>query len=340
MNKFTKKNCFIGVDISKDVLDLSLLSNDSTTNFVHIQVGNNIKGFKKMRSFIKENGFKIIDCALCMEHTGTYGLLFFAWLSKEDILFCVEPGLQIKRSLGMVRGKNDKVDSERIAEYLYTNRAKLKAYDMPSSQLIKIKQLLTYRDQMVRIKTALKNSLKSHKLYRQVSNLESIEQALKEHIMQQEARIKGAEKEIVDALKSDSNLKRNYDLATSVKGIGLVTASVMITTTNNFKGFENGRKYACYASMAPFEFTSGSSIRGKSRTSKLGNKKIKTLLCNGANTAIMWDPELKKYYKRKIKEGKDHTLIINAVGCKLINRVFAVIKRQTPYVTTYNQNFA
>lgn len=338
MNKFTKKNCFIGVDISKDVLDLSLLSND--TNFVHIQVENNIKGFKKMRSFIKENGFKVRDCALCMEHTGTYGLLFFAWLSKEDILFCVEPGLQIKRSLGMVRGKNDKVDSERIAEYLYTNKAKLKAYNMPSSRLIKIKQLLTYRDQMVRIKTGLKNSLKTHKLYREVSKLDSLEQDLKEHIMQQEARIKNAEKEIVDVLKSDSNLKRNYDLATSVKGIGLITASVMITTTNNFKSFENGRKYACYASMAPFEFTSGSSIRGKSRTSKLGNKKIKTLLCNGANTAIMWDPELKKYYDRKIKEGKDHKLIINAVSCKLINRVFAVIKRQTPYVTIYNQNFA
>lgn len=49
-----------------------------------------------------------------MEHTGTYGLLFFAWLSQNEILFCVETGLQIKRSLEMTRGKNDKVDAQKI----------------------------------------------------------------------------------------------------------------------------------------------------------------------------------------------------------------------------------
>jgi len=113
----------------------------------------------------------------------------------------------------------------------------------------------------------------------------------------------------------------------------------MLVTTNNFTGFENGRKYACYSGIAPFEHTSGISIKGKTRVSNLANKKIKALLSNGANSAYKWDPEMKKYYKRKIAEGKDHKLVINAISCKLVNRVFAVIKRQTPFVVTYKQNF-
>ncbi len=79
----------------------------------------------------------------------------------------------------------------------------------------------------------------------------------------------------------------------------------MLVTTNNFTGFENGRKYACYSGIAPFEHTSGTSIKGKTRVSNLANKKMKALLSNGANAAYKWDPELKTYYKRKIAEGKE-----------------------------------
>ena len=74
--------------------------------------------------------------------------------------------------------------------------------------------------------------------------------------------------------------------------------------------------------------------------SHLGNKKLKTLLSNGANSAKSWDPEIRAYYKRKIDEGKEHKAVINAISCKLVNRVFAVVKRQTPYVSIYQQNFA
>ena len=113
----------------------------------------------------------------------------------------------------------------------------------------------------------------------------------------------------------------------------------MLVSTNNFTSFENGRKYACYAGIAPFEFTSGTSIRGKTRTSKFGNKTIKTLLNNGANSAIRYDKQIKKYYERKRGEGKEHKVVVNAVCCKLVNRIFAVIKRQSPYVEVYQQNF-
>ncbi|WP_171037121.1 IS110 family transposase [Maribacter algarum] len=339
MDKFNKKKYFIGVDISKTVLDLALLREGDYDSFTELKTKNSIDGFNGIMEWIQKEGVQLRDCAFCMEHTGTYGLLFYAWLAQIKILFCVESGLHIKRSLGMTRGKNDAVDARRIADYLATHRAKLKPFEMPSPLLVKIKQLLTYREQMVRIRTSLKNSLKSHEQYRTISGLDNIVAQIKEQIDRQDQIIIGIKQQITDIIESDQELRKNYRLMASVKGIGLIIGAFMLVSTNNFTSFDNGRKYACYAGIAPFEFTSGTSIRGKTRTSKFGNKIIKTLLNNGANSAIRYDKQIKKYYERKRGEGKDHKVIVNAVCCKLVNRIFAVIRRQSPFVEVYEQNF-
>lgn len=340
MNKLIKKNHFIGVDISKDTLDLAMLEEESYGSFEYLKIENSFTGFDKILDWLDKHEIKLVNCLFCMEHTGTYGLLFFAWLSQLEIAFCVEPGTQIKKSIGMTRGKNDKVDASRIADYAFTNRAKLRVFEMPSTLIIQLKQLLTYREQTIRIRSSLKNSLKSHEQYQRVSGLKKITEQIAIQIKQQDKIVKEIEDQIIEIIKSNPQVKKNFELATSVKGIGLVIAAFMLVTTNNFTSFENGRKYACYAGIAPFENTSGTSIRGKTKISHMGNKTIKTLLSNGANSASTWDIELRSYYKRKKAEGKSHQLIINSIRCKLVNRVFAVVKRQTPYVKLYQHNFA
>jgi transposase len=339
MSNLTKKKHFVGVDISKDVLDLALIHETTYGTFKDKKINNSFSGFDQMLNWFLKQGVKLDECMLCMEHTGTYGLLLFAWLSQLGIDYCVEPGLKIKRSLGITRGKNDKIDARRLADYAYTNRAKLETFKLPSTLIIQIKQYLTYRDQIVKIKTSLKNSLKSHRTYQKVSGISTITNEITTQIEDHEKRIKEIEQKIIEMINTDPQMKKNFELATSIKGIGLVIASFMLVTTNNFTGFDNGRKYACYSGIAPFEYTSGTSIHGRSKVSHLGNKKMKSLLSNGANSACKHDPEIRAYYKRKKDEGKDHKLIINAVSCKLVNRVFAVINRQTPYVTTYQQKF-
>jgi transposase len=339
MNNLMKKKHFVGIDISKDVLDLALIHETTYGTFKDKIIKNSFSGFDQMLSWFLKQGVKIDECMLCMEHTGTYGLLLFAWLSQMGIDYCVEPGLKIKRSLGITRGKNDKIDARRLADFAYTNKAKLETFKLPSTLIIQVKQYLTYRDQIVKIKTSLKNSLKSHKIYQKVSGISKITNEITDQIEDHERRIKEVERKIIEMINSDPQMKKNFELATSIKGIGLVIASFMLVTTNNFTGFDNGRKYACYSGIAPFEYTSGTSIHGRSKVSHLGNKRMKSLLSNGANSACKYDPEIRAYYKRKRDEGKDHKLIINAVSCKLVNRVFAVINRQTPYVTIYQQRF-
>jgi len=339
MDQFTKKKYFIGIDISKDHLDVALLKAEELDVFKDKKVDNSFTGFDVIQNWLLKQRVKLEDCLFCMEHTGTYGLLLFAWLSQLGVDYCVEPGLKIKRSSGITRGKNDKVDARRIADYASTNKAKLISFQMPSNLLLQVKQFLTYRDQQTKIKVSLKNSLKSHDQYQRVSGVQSISDEIQHQINECDQRIVRIDAQIIELIKTDETLKKNFDLATSVKGVGLVIAAFMLVTTNNFTSFENGRKYACYSGIAPFENTSGK-YRGITKVNHLANKRVKVLLSNGANSARQWDPELRAYYDRKIQEGKEHNLVINSIKCKLVNRVFAVVKRQTPYVNIYQQNFA
>ena len=169
MNGIVKKKHFLGIDISNDVLDLALMDEASYGEFQDKKINNTFNGFEQLLNWLNKKGVKLEDCLFCMEHTGHYGLLLFAWLSELGIDYCVEPGLKIKRSLGITRGKNDKIDARRLADYAYTNKAKLDTFTLPSTLIIQIKQYLTYRDQLVKINTSLKNSLKSHNTYRKVS---------------------------------------------------------------------------------------------------------------------------------------------------------------------------
>jgi transposase len=337
MDKITKKSDFIGVDISKDHIDCALMNKNHPGLFKDNRFDNNLDGFESLEAWLLENGVDLKRSLFCMEHTGTYGLLFFAWLNQRGIDFCVEPGLRIKRSLGMTRGKNDKVDARRIADYAFTNSAKLSLFSFPSEGILQVKQLLTYREQLVRIRTSLKNSIKSHQQYEQITMKDTVTKDIKDQIKQYNRRVDLIEKEITELIETNQHLRKNFELAVSVKGIGLVIAAFMLVTTNNFSSFEDGRKFACYTGLAPFEHTSGTSIKGKTSASHLANKTMKTLLSNGANAASRWDPEIKEYFRRRMKEGKDYKVIMNAISCKLVNRVFAVVKRQTPYVITYQQ---
>ncbi len=136
---------------------------------------------------------------------------------------------------------------------------------------------------------------------------------------------------MIKIIEKDEKLNENFTLATSVVGISLIVGSYMLVQTNNFSQF-NQREYACHAGVAPFENSSGTDTPQKRKTNKMADKKIKALLTNAALSAKEHDPQIKQYYTRKIKEGKNKYCVLNAVRFKLISRVFATVNRGTPYV--------
>ena len=143
------------------------------------------------------------------------------------------------------------------------------------------------------------------------------------------------EGEIKAIIKEDKRMNNLYTLIISVKGIGLVLATNFLVLTNCFTSFDNSRQFACYSGIAPFKKQSGISMNSTSRVSHYANKKMKTLLNLAASSAIQCDAELKTYYQRRITDGKSKMSTLNIIRNKIVGRVFAVIKRGSPYVPLF-----
>jgi transposase len=319
---------FLGTDVSKLTLD-----HGNHTAMVHQKSTNNSEGFKSWLKWAVQFGPKE-QLWVVMEHTGYYSYRFELFLHQQQIRYSKIAALEIKRSVGLVRGKSDKVDALLISRYGWMNRDRLEPQHLSATVITELKDLVNLRDKLVRDRSGYKARMKEQAATRKYakSHLQTRIQArmikeLTKDIKEVEAAIKGL-------IKEDAALLNNYRLLVSIKSVGFVTAIYMLASTENFRKFLNSRKFACYAGLAPFEHSSGSSLRGKSRVSHYANKKAKCLLNLAASVAIQHNPEMKTYYTRRVKEGKSKMGTLNIIRNKLIDRMFAVVKRGTPYTET------
>lgn len=322
-----KRTWFIGIDISKKTLDVCIYNPKTKKSRKHFQIENQEKGFKQILRELKKEKVCFKEAFICMEYCGVYGLEIGVFL-EDKIDYCFCNPLHIKRSLGLTRGKNDKIDALKIARFCYLFREELKPTKQPSSVLLELKSLMAERTRAIKVMVIEKQVLKELKSTLSNTSIERSQKRLKTL----ESDINQIEKEIKNIINSNAELEKNYTLITSITGIALVNAVMMILCTNNFQGISDPRSFACYCGVAPFEHTSGTSIRGATKVSPYANKRMKSHLTNAARSAVIYDMEINKYYKRKKEEGKAHGTIMNAIKFKLITRTFAVVKRGTPFV--------
>ena len=163
-----------------------------------------------------------------------------------------------------------------------------------------------------------------------------LKSSLKPSVTALKKDLKKVDEQIQTLIKEDSELTRLFQLTTSVKGIGKVTATHIIVATNEFKSITEAKKFACYAGVAPFEHTSGTSINGRTHVSNMADKTMKSALHMAALCAIHYQGELQDFYLRKIEEGKNKMAVINAVRNKLIHRVFACVRDNRMYQPILN----
>ncbi|MBC35998.1 MAG: hypothetical protein CL663_08170 [Bacteroidetes bacterium] len=322
---------YCGIDVSKDSLDYAVCNQQDKNILLLEKTDNTISGIRKMIKLI-ERKVKSRQVWYCFEHTGHYGLLLAHILQSQQQKYSMVASIDIIKSSGLTRGKSDPIDAQRIAIYAATFTHKLKPTKLQSESVLRMKTMLTIRDHYVRIRTQLKNAHKSMIITSKVVPMKTEINDYKREIARYDIKITRLEKRIIELINQDNDLKQSYDKIIKVTGIGLITAASILLYTNNFKSFNNPRKFNCYCGLAPFEYTSGTSVKRKDKTSRYRNKELKKLLFNAANTAIRHDQQIKTYFNRKTKEGKHKMSVINAVACKIIYRVFAVANRDEPYV--------
>jgi transposase len=334
-----KLRYFLGIDIGKKTFHAAITVDGQ--NFYDQEVSNEPKAIRQYFQELKAKfSFLPDQLIVCMEHTGIYCCPALDYLLKQKICVCVEPALRIKQSQGMQRGKNDKVDAKRIARYAYKNAEELTFWKPKRLVLQELRALLVLRERLVQAKNQFEVPIKESSEFIE----ESIRKISMKHSKGTVAAIrkdlKNVDLAIAKLIKSDAQLDQQVKIATSVTGIGPIIATNMIITTNEFNDIKEHKKYACYAGIAPFEHSSGSSIRGRTKVSQMANKKIKSLLHLGARSAVQASPELKQYYQRKLSEGKPPLLVLNAVCNKLISRVFVCIKDNRMYEKNYQPSLA
>lgn len=326
---------FIGVDVSKNTLDIAVVADAKKQ--LHYQIKNTAKDIKAfLPRLLYEAKATIADTVFCMEYTGIYNNLLIRHLQAQGGKIWMESAVQISKCTGVTRGKNDKVDSGRIALYAYTNRHAVKLWVAPRAALCKIAALLSQRSRLLKAKMQLTSALGEQKLFMDKDITKTLAKHLDKPVAILEKQITAVEKDIVDTIKADETLQRLYQIATSVNGIGPVTAAYLLVTTNEFTGITEGKKYACYAGVAPFEHSSGSSVRGRTRVSHHANKTMKTLLHLAALAAIQMKGELREFYQRKVSEEKNKMSVLNAVRNKLILRIFACVHKNKLFEKNYS----
>lgn len=327
---------FIGIDVSKNKLDICVMLKSKVLK--EEIVSNHPQAIASAIVSIKEElGIDTDGFIICAEHTGQYTYPLMCASRSVGCKLWLENPSQIKYCSGVTRGKNDKVDARRIAEYAMRFIDKVRPYERPSEELTRLKQLEAERALYITDLAKYKAQLTDQKEYMEPGIFKRKSKRLDDMIKALEKTLKAISDEMTQVIASSTILSRQMQLLQSVDGVGPVVAMNMIIATEAFTRFDNPRQFCCYVGVAPFAYTSGSSQHSRNRVSQRAVKYIKRLLHLSAVATIHKKTgELKTYFERKVSEGKNKMTVLNAIRAKLVARMFAVIRKNQIYQPVFS----
>ncbi|QTY27145.1 IS110 family transposase [Flavobacterium sp. CS20] len=310
-----KNSKIFGVDISKDYFDVV----DQDNN--HSQYGNDARGFSKFLEHLTSEDLVV------MEATGYYHYRLAQFLSQHSIVCSVVNPLSVKRFIQMklAKTKTDKSDAKAICEYAQVNTVPVYSHvDETQAECLQLFSLLDiYQKQL----TAIKNKQQGEEALGRPSK--AVYHSLNRVRKNLQKEINHLEEQLLKLVKLDQ--QEQLTLLKSIPGMGVKTALFLIVITGGFEKFETASQLCCYAGITPTHRTSGSSVRGKSRISKVGNKKLRYLLFLCAFSACKYNPVCKALYDRLVEKGKSKKLALLAVENKLLKQAFAIVKSKKPF---------
>ncbi|MFC6268076.1 IS110 family RNA-guided transposase [Frigoriflavimonas asaccharolytica] len=315
---------FIGIDISKQVFDVSFLEN---SDWKHVVLENGKVGFKKLLKLIGKEDLVV------MEASGSYYLPLADFLFNMDIKVVVENPLIIKRysQSKLKRAKTDKADSKIIAEYAQKNAEDLRLWVPDSEVVSKMRQYFT------RVQLLQKQVNQSNNQLEAFTSSGLLDKTLENEMINSVKNLKKSiEKlELLIEKLAKSSYAKSIECLTSIPGIGLKSAVMLIAATNNFEKFENYKQLIAFVGFSPRIYQSGSSVRGKGSICKMGKSQIRKLLYMCSWSAKRWNKSCKDMYERLIAKGKPERVVKIAIANKLLKLAFAIGKKQEKYEVNY-----
>lgn len=325
---------YVGIDMSAATFTVSAGTDPWRIVTDAAEFSNDTEGFASMLAWLAQHKMDKDNAILCMEATGVYGEGLAYFVNAHHFRIAIEPPLKVKRAFMPHGHKNDKVDSQQIAEYSYRFYDELKFWQAQAEVLEQIKVLLTTREQFVIQKTAHQNSLTA--LKRKVVTTPFAEHLHQQSIQQINQNIKRVDAEIQRLIDQDPKYGQMIRLLMSVPGVGFILAAHMLLIMQNApEQPANPKQLATYIGIAPFQHRSGSSVYKPDTSRSYGPSAVRKLLYLASLSVRTHHPAYQQYFMRKVAEGKSKKLVLNNIANKLLNVMCAVVRSQTPYIPNY-----
>ena len=337
MKKIVKQAVGIGVAQKELVVSLGRMYDDWTLEvFAHKTFRNTEKGFNSLVIWVKKLNQAEVTVRYVMEATGVYHerLAYFLEEKGHELTIVLPNKISSFMKTLDLKTITDKTASEAIARFGLER--KLENWKRPPVIFKKLKQLTRERDQILQDRTGTKNQLHAQKSEAE-PNTSSINR-MKKRILVLTTQEKEIKAEIVELLKQDKQLEKSIELLCSLPGVAHLTAVTVLGETNAFELIRNKRQLTSYAGLDVKEKLSGTSVKGKPRISKRGNRYLRKALYFPALAAIRTDNRFKSIFVRLVSKHGLKLKAAVAVQRKLLEMMYTLFKNNKPYDENYLQS--
>ncbi len=311
----------LGIDIAKLKFNVCLININGKLK--HKVFPNTSTGFEQLREWLSKQSVERVHA--CMEATGTYGEALSLFLHESGQTGSVINPAAIKAfaQSRLSRTKTDRVDAELIARFC---QAQTPPAWKPMPQEVRELQALVRRlESLIEMRVAEENRLSSG------ITVEAVRESVQEHLSYLNEQVKRTEELIRQHIINHPGLKRQSQLLDSIPGIAQTTAAHLLSEITDITQYRSARQVAAYAGLVPRERQSGTSVRGRTRLSKIGNARLRRALYFPAITALRCSPFFQAWAKGLQERGKSKMSVICAVMRKLIHLAYGVLKNGKPF---------
>jgi transposase len=304
----------VGIDVSKDRLDVHLLPEGQT-----LQVSNDAAGHQELMTLLEPLKVERI----VLEATGSYQRLLVSSLALAHLPVVVVNPRQARdfaKSLGRL-AKTDKIDAASLA--LFAEKIQPELRPLANESELKLREMLARRDQLIGMRTMESNREKqAHDV--------KVRRGLKEHINYLNKRIEAIDDELDTLIKGTPLWQDKVDLLKTVPGVGDQTARVLvIEMAAALDGTGSRQQMAALVSIAPLNRDSGT-MRGR-RAIWGGRSTVRRVLYMATLSASKCNPIIKPFYNRLIAAGKPRKVALVACMRKLLTILNAMLRTQQPW---------
>jgi transposase len=336
------KKLFIGIDFSKEKIDVAIIFAEGLTETsmrLFNEFKNSVSGYKQLVKWVEESSNETEPSLwlFCGENTGDYSKPLCNFLYGRGFDMWLENAKSIKDASGIRRLKSDRTDANMIAEYAMRNNDKAIVYEPLSESLSQLRELFLYRQMVVRHRCSFQVRRGEKRLNMEKSPIKTMISQSGRHIVTElNKEIEKIDKRIAELIDSDEELAQVFTIVTSIPGIGTQNAVCLMVYTDNFRRFNfDSRKIACYYGIAPFGRDSGTSVHTDPHVHYMANRQIKAMLSQAALSAAKFNPVIASYYSRLIERGKKRQIVLNNVKNKLVHIVTAMVRNKQLFDKDY-----